>query len=100
MQSSGSTNIWMPGNARPRSAAGTARSWSSGTGPMMQSQGQTSTHAVSQVPTHFWVITYAMHVAESSAHAAGSYAKSRARLVGCTEISVVVHWDFGDTLAG
>ena len=28
--------------------------------PTMQSQGQTSTHAVSQVPTHFWVITYAM----------------------------------------
>src|ERR1051325_4657157 len=26
----------------------------------MQSHGQTSTHAVSHVPTHFWVITYAM----------------------------------------
>jgi hypothetical protein len=50
----------MPGNRAPRSLAGTWRSSASGIGPTMQSVGQTSTHAESHVPTHFWVITYAM----------------------------------------
>src|SRR5262245_17900031 len=82
MHSSGSMNICTPGNLVPRWSGGTARSCSSGMGPRMQSQGQTSTHAVSHVPMHFLVITYAMSLERAAGVPGPSAREQMARRTG------------------
>ena len=57
MHSSASMKSCSAGKRTPRAAAGTARSSSRETGPMMQSHGHTSTQAVSRQPMHLVEIT-------------------------------------------
>src|SRR5688572_25910175 len=59
-------------------------------GPMMHSQGQTSTHAVSHVPTHFCVITYGMWPLQSTGYARDNWLYFLGALAAITDISVEI----------